>query len=329
MKRCSRCGWEIPESAATCDQCNAQATVPAASIKEESAAPIDLSAAQPAIPTMAPAVPRATPVVAPAAPVVPPAVPLATAATPIATPPPPVPLAKPVAATAAARAARVSIPASWKAAGGSNRRMLLAAFLVVGGGTLTFAMLRSSAPAVPVSTSAAAARGAAAKPAGPNSAPAAAPVAAAPVVPSKWKAANSEWLLNAKRGVAFELPSQNRVGIWQGIARPSLVVRCDAGHIQAFVYTASAIQMEAVDENHTVRISFDGQPEVTERWADSSDHDALFAPDGAAFAHRVTTATTLKFTYTPHNAPRAVAEFQTSGLTDLIGPAAKQCGWKN
>ena len=157
---------------------------------------------------------------------------------------------------------------------------------------------------------------------------AAAPVAATPVVPSKWNPANREWLLNAKKGVAFELPAQNRVSIWQGIARPTLVVRCDAGRMQMFVYTASAIQMEAVDENHTVRISFDGQPEATERWADSSEHDALFAPDPAAFAQRVGTASTLKFSYTPHNAPRAVAEFQTSGLNDLIGPAAKHCGLK-
>jgi len=327
MKPCSRCGWEIPESATTCDQCNAQAAVPAASIKEEAAAS-DLSTSQPAIPTKAPAVPLARPVVAPAAPVVAPAIPVATAAVPIATPPPAVPLATPVVATAAAPAAKMAIPALRTVAGGSNRRMLLAALLVVGGGTLTFAMWRSSAPAVPVSTHAAAPGRAAAKPAVPNSPPGAAPVAGAPVVPSKWKTANGDWLLNAKRGVAFELPSQNRVGIWQGIARPSLVVRCDAGRMQTFIYTASAIQMESVDENHTVRISFDGQPEVTERWADSADHDALFAPDGAAFAHRVMTATTLKFSYTPHNAPRAVAEFQTSGLNDLVGPAAKQCGWK-
>jgi hypothetical protein len=263
-----------------------------------------------------------------------------------------VPLATPVAATAAAPAAPLVTQAAPAAARGSNRRIVLAALLVVAGGSLTFAMFRSSAPAVPVSAPAAkpaAPRPAAPKPAAaksalaaaPATAPAAAPVAAppvaaaraavvaaAPVLPSKWNTANREWLLNAKKGVAFELPSQNKVAIWQGIAQPMLVVRCDAGRMQMFVYTASAIQMEAVDENHTVRISFDGQPEVTERWADSSDHDALFAPDGAAFAHRVTTATTLKFTYTPHNAPRAVAEFQTSGLNDLIGPAAKQCGGK-
>ena len=112
-----------------------------------------------------------------------------------------------------------------------------------------------------------------------------------------------------EKGVAFELPSLNKVAIWQGISQPMLVVRCDAGHMQTFVYTASAIQMEAQDENHSVRISFDGEPEVTERWADSSEHDALFAPDAAAFARRLAAAHTLRFGYTPHNAPRAVAEF--------------------
>jgi hypothetical protein len=118
------------------------------------------------------------------------------------------------------------------------------------------------------------------------------------------------------------------VAIWQGIAQPMLVVRCDAGRLQTFVYTASAIQMEAIDQNHTVRVSFDGEPDVTERWADSDDHDALFAPDGAAFALRLLTAQKLRFSYTPHNAPRAVVEFETSGLDSLIAPAAKQCGWK-
>ena len=106
------------------------------------------------------------------------------------------------------------------------------------------------------------------------------------------------------------------------------LVRCDAGKVQAFVFTASAIQMEAQDENHTVHVSFDGEPESTERWADSDDHDALFAPDGAAFAQRLSTAQTLQVSYTPHNASRATAQFQVAGLADAIHPAAKHCGWK-
>lgn len=295
---------------------------------EKAAAPLDVSVAYsevaPPVPAAAEAPP--VPVVAEAPPVLvaaeaPPYL-LAVDAAPVpvaAEAPPylpaaeaaPVPVAAPIPVVAQA-----ALPKAVR----SNRRMLVAALLVVAGGTLTFAMLRSSAPAVPVTTPAA-------KP-GPV-APKAAPnaVAAAAAVPTRWRAANKEWLLNAKKGVAFELPSQNRVTIWQGIAQPMLVVRCDAGRLQAFVYTASAIQMEAIDENHTVRVSFDDEPEVTERWADSSDHDALFAPDSAAFARRLIAATKLTVGYKPHNAQRVVAEFQTAGLNDLIAPVAKQCGW--
>jgi len=262
------------------------------------------------------------------------------------------PLEAPAAQSAIQPPVAVAAPAPPAKAGRSNRGlsnrglMIAAALVVVAGGTLTFAMFRSSAPAVPVATPGARPRPAGAKPAAAKPAPAAragapaappaaaaapataaAPEAAAPV-PTKWRPANKEWLLNSRRGVAFELRSQNRVAIWQGIAQPMLVVRCDAGRLQAFVYTASALQMEAVDENHTVRVSFDDEPEATERWADSSDHDALFAPDGAAFALRLLTARKLEISYTPHNAQRAVVEFQTAGLDDLIAPAAKQCGWK-
>ncbi len=215
--------------------------------------------------------------------------------------------------------------------------MLLAALLVVAGGSLTFAMLRSSTPAVPVTAPAAMEKPAVPKPAAPKPAPAAAatnaagPAPAAPAVsavPSKWNAANRDWVANAKKGVAFELRAQNKVAIWQSIAQPILVVRCEAGRMQTFVYTASALQMEAIDENHAVKISFDGEPESNDRWADSSEHDALFAPDAAAFTRRLVASQTLKVSYTPHNASRVVAQFQTHGLSGLIEPAAKQCGWK-
>jgi hypothetical protein len=205
--------------------------------------------------------------------------------------------------------------------------MLFAALLVVAGGSLTFAMLRSSTPAVPVTAPAATNNPAAPKGAAPKPAPAARSTSAAVHMPSKWNAANRDWLANAKRGVAFELRSLNKVAIWQSIAQPILVVRCEAGRMQTFVYTASALQMEAIDQNHAVKVSFDGEPESNERWADSSEHDALFAPDAAAFTRRLAASQTLKISYMPHNASRAVAQFETHGLSDLLEPAAKQCGW--
>jgi hypothetical protein len=36
----------------------------------------------------------------------------------------------------------------------------------------------------------------------------------------------------------------------------------------------------------------------------------------------------LRFGYTPHNAAPVEALFQVSGITELVDPLAKDCGWK-
>ena len=315
MTRCTKCEREILEPATTCGVCGDVPTV-----RQDPAPPIVVRAPEAA--SVAPVAP-AVPVAPPSSPVVASARP-AIATAPVVPPPAPAPVAAPAPApapatstTAPAPLAAVSptpatpVPAAVAAAPAApratNRRMLLAALLVVAGGSLTFAMLRSSTPAVPLTAPAATKRPAAPKPAAPKPAPAARPTssaaaatpsapAAAPTpapaahattpapatkapatpapapiapvapavsaVPSKWNAANRDWVANVKRGVAFELRSLNKVAIWQSIAQPILVVRCEAGRMQTFVYTASALQMEAIDENHAVKISFDGEPEV-------------------------------------------------------------------
>ena len=105
--------------------------------------------------------------------------------------------------------------------------------------------------------------------------------------------------------------------------RPLLVVRCMAKKTEAFVYTGSALRIEPNTEDHTVSFRFDDEPARTERWPDSAEHDALFAPDPVAFARRVMSTHSLRFGYHPHNAEPVEAVFEVSGLTDLIAPSAK------
>ena len=119
--------------------------------------------------------------------------------------------------------------------------------------------------------------------------------------------------------MAFELQANNRIHIWTRDVTPLLIVRCQGGQVEPFVYTQSAARMEVQDGDHTVRVAFDDGPEVTERWPDSDEHDALFAKDGTAFVHQLTTAQTLRFGFEPHNAPPAVARFDVSGLHELLG----------
>jgi len=142
-----------------------------------------------------------------------------------------------------------------------------------------------------------------------------------------WTANRARWVGNAPGRFAFELPSHNRVAIWMREVRPLLIVRCLPETTDVFVFTQSAAMIEAQTEDHTVVFSFDDEPETRELWPDAAEHDALFAPDGAAIAKRLLNATTLRFGFTPHNAAPVTAHFQVSGLRNLVEPASQKCRW--
>ncbi|HXE80639.1 MAG TPA: hypothetical protein VNK41_07820, partial [Vicinamibacterales bacterium] len=155
-----------------------------------------------------------------------------------------------------------------------------------------------------------------------------APASVQPSAP-KWTDANrARWVRNPRREIAFELPAENTVQGWMAVLEPVLVVRCRGRRTEAFVYTATPATIEPQDEDHTVAVAFDDEPQSVERWPDSAEHDALFAPDGEAFARRLMTARTLRFGFTPHNARPVTVHFHVAGLAPLLEPAARQCGWE-
>jgi Type VI secretion system VasI, EvfG, VC_A0118 len=143
-----------------------------------------------------------------------------------------------------------------------------------------------------------------------------------------WSTEHRAFWLGNRRGAAFELLAENKVHTWFGPTQPVLVVRCVSHTTEALVYTRSATRIEPHAEGKTVTVSVDDEPAQTEHWADSDDKVALFAPDGAAFAQRLLNAKTLRFGYSPHNADDVVAQFNVAGLSRLIAPVARECGWK-
>jgi hypothetical protein len=201
----------------------------------------------------------------------------------------------------------------------AGRRELLFVAVGLGGAALvTFALLMMRGGASS-NVSAAAAAPAPRTPSAP---------AAATVSVQKWTTdTRAYWTGNQRHAAAFEVQADNIVQTWFGPVRPSLVVRCTARSIQTFVFTGSPMKIEPHADGKTVTVSVDDEPVRTERWPDSDDHDALFAPDGAAFVQRLLRAHTLRFGYSPHNANDVVAHFHVSGLAELIDPVAKECGW--
>jgi len=162
--------------------------------------------------------------------------------------------------------------------------------------------------------------------------PAAAPIPAAAVSAAAaadggpaWTDANSEtWIRSARRAVAYEVPADKPVSVWMRTVRPALVVRCERNILDVFVFTDSAARIERDTPDHTVRFQFDEGTEESARWPDADTHDAIFAPDGAAFARRLAQARTLRFGFTPHNAEPVMMTFTVAGLAPLLERAAKE-----
>lgn len=293
MKRCASCGREVPETATVCDLCERWAADSIQSTPTHSASQLHPSADGPLTSSSAPAQTFTS-----------------ASRAPVSGPPAPAAQPQTVAMPLQPRAGRLRL--------GRRELMIVAGALVVGS-AITFALGGSrggTSSTVPTA----------------NRAPAkaAAGAAPAPAFTQTWSSARrAYWTANQRHTAAFELPAENTVAIWMNYVRPILVVRCMNKRTETFVYTGSALKIEPNTEDHTVNFHFDGESASSEHWPDSAEHDALFSPDGAAFAQRVLAAKSFRFGYTPHNAEPVEAQFHVDGLAAHIDPAvAKDCGWQ-
>lgn len=220
------------------------------------------------------------------------------------------------------RSEPASVPeAERPAAGGDDQptgwgrpELVLGAIAMVASAALTLSLLvaRSEAPALAVQAAAEA------------------PAPAAPSAPATTSAATweskSSWL-GSQKGIAYEVAAESAVDVWMRRVHPALIVRCNGQQAEVFVFTGTAAAIESNTEDHSVTLRVDDEPFESSLWPDSAEHDALFAPDGAAMARRLMHARTFAFTFTPHNTATVTVRFNTAGLGDLLQPSAKHCGW--
>jgi hypothetical protein len=208
-----------------------------------------------------------------------------------------------------------------KPAAGSRRELLLGGLVVMATGAVTLAMLVAGGhpPAAEVSAS--------------SGTPSAGMTSNGRATNTGWTAAAPRWTANPSawlgrnKGVAYEVSSSEPIGVWMRAVRPALVARCMGKQAEVFVFTDSAATIEANTEDHSVTFAFDGDEATSMRWPDGAEHNALFAPDGAATLRRLMHAETFTFRFTPHNAAPVTVRFNTQGLSELLKPAAKHCGW--
>ena len=206
----------------------------------------------------------------------------------------------------------------------SAMSLVLVSLALVGGAAGTF-MFLSAHPSAGTASSWEIGHAAPASPASGTS-PAAATTTAAT---HQWSREDEyRWVANHKRSVAYQLDADQQVRVWTTHVRPSLVMRCLNRKTEVFVYTETPSKLESTDGLHSVKLTFDDAAESDERWPDSAEHDALFAPDGTALARRISTAHHLRFGFSPHNADPVQVDFDLGDAGSVVSHLAKTCGWK-
>jgi hypothetical protein len=152
-----------------------------------------------------------------------------------------------------------------------------------------------------------------------------APEVIAATMPKWFRARESGWASDGSRTVTFELEAENEVAVWMKRVRPMLAVRCLGRQTEAYIVTDSAASIEPTPDKHTVRIGFDKQADVEQRWLDSTGHRELFSPDAATLASQIAQADKMRFSFTPFNSAPVTAQFDVHGFGPSLEIVTKTC----
>jgi hypothetical protein len=151
------------------------------------------------------------------------------------------------------------------------------------------------------------------------------PEVVASTMPKWFRARESGWASDGSRTITFELEAENEVAVWMKRVRPVLAVRCLGRETEVYVVTDSASSIEPMPDKHTVRIGFDKQADVEQRWLDSSGHRELFSPDAATLAGQIAQADKMRFSFSPFNSVPVTAQFDVHGFANSLEIVTKTC----
>lgn len=140
----------------------------------------------------------------------------------------------------------------------------------------------------------------------------------------KWRFASEVSPMDQKETLRVCTDAENDIeGHWRA-TRPILCLQAEGGKIDVIVRVGIAAQPEYGSINRaTVRIRFDNGKPITQRWLESTDNEAFFAPNPTELINQLTKAKTFLFEFTPFRKAETVATFDLTGINEQIGRVRK------
>lgn len=148
----------------------------------------------------------------------------------------------------------------------------------------------------------------------------------------KWVVREEASPMDRSKTVILTLNAENMIPSVTGDRKPSLIIRCKEGKTDSYVSTGVAASVEedidgGPSEDHHIRLRFDENPPITDRWVEATNHGGLFATDGISAAKQIAGAQKLTFEFTPFDANPAAIQFDLNGLPSHLREVANACNW--
>lgn len=152
-----------------------------------------------------------------------------------------------------------------------------------------------------------------------------------PPLPSdNWHEETGTSRMDGSKTVILSLEGNEAIQGWLDSHAPTLVLRCQEHKTALYVDVGTSASVEGGEQfdAHTVRLRIDQEPAFSEKWTESTDSKALFAPEPVSLIRKMEHGDRLLFQFVPFNADPATTSFDIKGLAGRVGDLAKACGWK-
>jgi hypothetical protein len=140
-----------------------------------------------------------------------------------------------------------------------------------------------------------------------------------------WRTSTSRSEMTGQRNVTITLRASASVDGQYGPVRPTLVVRCREGELEAYVSTNMVLDSD-LDDDSPVRLRWDDLEPVESFGSISSDHEAVFIVDPFSFVNEaVIQAKRLHVEFHPYDSTPRVASFGIRGFASFLPTLQRAC----
>ena len=152
---------------------------------------------------------------------------------------------------------------------------------------------------------------------------------AASSAPSNWGIDRSTSAMDDSVTIKIQTEAIAPVTAWLKQVTPSLRIQCQENKTNVlFIGYTDFAPVLGEYGRASVRVRIDDGKVSDELWGESTDGEAIFAPNPVSLLKRIQDAKTFKVEFNPFNSSLATAEFNLTGLKPRLEEIAAACKWK-